>query len=147
MLSSDAASRKTKGGTNMITATFYKNGFTLNDHARGDICSQVSILAWAMHNVMLQSAKGEFYTSDYDGKPEEGRTHGTFDESVEEASKLNALFRNMLIIWGEHYQWFRDGHLRVLDLPDDCYELPQAIGTNEILRGEAPEAVSDGLGR
>ena len=118
----------------MIEVTFYNNGFEINGHAEPKICYQVSILAWAFSNLVMDTQSGYFYTADYDNS-NVGYTHFTFDP-IEGGERIINRLKAYLEVWGEHYRWIKDGHIKVFEkdeilvIPDNFKEL-KGISIND----------------
>lgn len=98
----------------MITATFYQNGYLIKGHARPDICSELSVLAWTATNIMKNIGEnGESYS--YSHEANAGYGHFTFDTSDEVSCKAFEVTKQMVPIWADKYDWIKDGHIQIIN--------------------------------
>lgn len=113
----------------MIVVTFYKNGYLIKGHARPDICSELSIFAWTATNIIRNlGERGDYYTSSQDDS-DAGYGHFTYNTENPIANQAFGVTKQMLPIWANHYDWVKDGHMKIreknekLVIPDNFKEL------------------------
>ncbi|MBW7475931.1 hypothetical protein K0T92_14390 [Paenibacillus oenotherae] len=101
----------------MTTATFYKNGFVITGHTRNDICSELSMFAWTVTNIIMNISAGKYVTDEIPGYG-----HFIFDQEDPTSAHIFSVATRMLPVWAEKYGWNDFVNINVLNeiltLPD-----------------------------
>jgi hypothetical protein len=108
----------------LTTATFYNNGFLIKEHTRKDICSELSMFAWTVTNIMLNIDRknGEYVTDEVTGY---GRF--IFNHENPALAHIFSIATQMLPVWAEKYGW--NDFVKII--AKDELLMPKAIETTE----------------